>query len=53
MLSAKDLSDFGAIVKNVLCVIEREQLGRDNLENSGLTFLSLFKIEELIEASIK
>lgn len=32
LLSAKDLSDFGAIVKNVLCVIEREQLGRDNLK---------------------
>ncbi|MDQ8738695.1 orotate phosphoribosyltransferase [Paenibacillus sp. LHD-38] len=49
LLSAKDLSNFGANVKNVLCVIEREKQGRDNLENSGLTFLSLFKMEELIE----
>jgi orotate phosphoribosyltransferase len=50
LLSADDLKDYGAIVKNVLCVIEREQQGRENLENSGLSFLSLFKMEELIEA---
>jgi orotate phosphoribosyltransferase len=50
LLSAQDLKNCGATVNNVLCVIEREQQGRDNLENSGLTFLSLFK-EELIEAS--
>jgi len=46
------LKDCGAIVNNVLSVIEREQQGRDNLENAGLTFLSLFKMEELIEASL-
>ncbi|WNR46893.1 orotate phosphoribosyltransferase [Paenibacillus roseipurpureus] len=51
LLSADDLKEYGAIVKNVVCVIEREQQGRDNLENSGLSFLSLFKMEELIEAS--
>lgn len=51
LLSAQDLKDSGAIVNNVLCVIEREQPGRENLENSGLTFLSLFKMEELIDAS--
>lgn len=50
LLSADDLKEYGAIVKNVLCVIEREQQGRENLENSGLSFLSLFKMEELIEA---
>jgi orotate phosphoribosyltransferase len=49
LLSAQDLKNCGAVVNNVLCVIEREQQGRDNLENSGLTFLSLFKMEELIE----
>lgn len=52
LLSAKDLKNCGAVVNNVLCVIEREQQGRDNLENSGLKFLSLFKMEELIEASL-
>ncbi|TLS53932.1 orotate phosphoribosyltransferase [Paenibacillus antri] len=52
LLSAQDLKTGGATVNNVLCVIEREQLGRDNLEDSGLTFLSLFKMEELIEASM-
>lgn len=52
LLSTHDLKDCGATVNNVLCVIEREQQGRDNLENAGLTFLSLFKMEELIEASL-
>lgn len=51
LLSNQDLKDCGAIVNNVLCVIEREQQGRDNLEGAGLTFLSLFKMEELIKAS--
>jgi orotate phosphoribosyltransferase len=52
LLSNQDLKDCGAIVNNVLSVIEREQQGRDNLEDAGLTFLSLFKMEELIEASL-
>lgn len=52
LLSNQDLRDCGAIVNNVLCVIEREQQGRDNLEDAGLKFLSLFKMEELIEATL-
>ncbi|WP_409343357.1 orotate phosphoribosyltransferase [Paenibacillus sp. MBLB4367] len=52
LLSNQDLKDCGAIVNNVLSVIEREQQGRDNLEDAGLTFLSLFKMEELINASL-
>lgn len=51
LLSAQDLKNYGAIVNHVLCVIEREQQGRDNLEQSGLTFYSLFKMDELIAAS--
>ncbi|AZN40974.1 orotate phosphoribosyltransferase [Paenibacillus albus] len=48
LLSAQDLKECGAIVNHVLCVIEREQQGRDNLERSGLEFRSLFKMEELL-----
>ena len=48
LLSASDLCNAGAIVVSVLCVIEREPQGRDNLEKNGLNFLSLFKMEELL-----
>ncbi|MFB9278690.1 orotate phosphoribosyltransferase [Cohnella cellulosilytica] len=48
LLSAEDLKKYGAKVKDVLCVIEREVAGRTNLENAGLAFRSLFKMEELI-----
>jgi orotate phosphoribosyltransferase len=53
LLSTSDLKEFGAIVRNVLCVIEREQKGRDNLEEAGLQFFSLFKMDELLVASTK
>lgn len=49
LLSATDLRNAGANVVSVLCVIEREQLGRDSLENDGLIFFSLFKMEDLLE----
>lgn len=52
LLSAKDLSDCGAIVKDVVCVIERDQQGRDHLENAGLSFYSLFKMDELTDTTV-
>lgn len=51
LLSAKDLKDAGAIVEDVLIVIERDMKGRENLEREGLKLHSLFKMEELIAAS--
>ncbi|KRE24950.1 orotate phosphoribosyltransferase [Paenibacillus sp. Soil522] len=51
LLSTTDLRNAGANVVSVLCVIEREQQGRNNLESDGLDFYSLFKMEELLEAS--
>ncbi|WJH35470.1 orotate phosphoribosyltransferase [Paenibacillus sp. CC-CFT747] len=51
LLSAKDLQEAGAEIIGVLCVIEREQQGRDNLENAGFAFRSLYRMEELVEAS--
>ena len=47
VLSARDLRQFGANVKYVLCVIERDIKSRDNLEKEGLELLSLFTMEEL------
>ena len=47
VLSAADLKQFGARVKYVLCVIERDSSSRDNLGKEGLELLSLFTMEEL------
>lgn len=53
LLSANDLKEYGAIVQHVLCVIERDKKGRDNLEDAGFEFLSLFNMEELLVSSEK
>ena len=46
-LSANDLRKFGAKLKNVMCVIERDKKGRENLKNQGLELISLFTMEDL------
>ncbi|WP_028560838.1 orotate phosphoribosyltransferase [Paenibacillus pinihumi] len=51
LLSAADLKTYSANVNDVIAVIEREQAGRTNLEDAGLSFHSLFKMEELLLAS--
>jgi orotate phosphoribosyltransferase len=48
LLSAEDLKRYGALVGDVVSVIEREAAGRTNLENAGLRFHSLFRMEELL-----
>ena len=50
VLSTNDLRGFGAIIGNVLCVIERDSKGRENLEKEGLKLHSLFTMEELKES---
>jgi orotate phosphoribosyltransferase len=47
VLSTNDLRNLGAIVEHVLCVIERDIKGRQNLEKAGLILHSLFTMEEL------
>jgi orotate phosphoribosyltransferase len=42
LLSAKDLTDRGANIVGVLCVIERGDIGRKNIEGNNLKFISLF-----------
>lgn len=48
VLSTQDLREAGAVVENVICVIERNPEGRRKLEEQGLTVHSLFTMEELI-----
>jgi len=47
VLSAKDLRQFGAQIKNVICVIERDTKSRDNLIKDNLELISLFTMEDL------
>lgn len=45
--AVKELRDRGAIVKEVVCVIDRESRGRENLSKLGLKFSPLFTKSEL------
>jgi orotate phosphoribosyltransferase len=47
-LSAEDLKQVGAKVKDVLCVIDRKQSGKENLNEVGLDLHSLFTMDDLI-----
>lgn len=47
LLSAADLRERKAVVKDVLCVIDRESGGRENLSKEGLSFQSLYTMSEL------
>lgn len=51
VLSAEDLRREGAIVQNVLCVINRQQGGEENLAKAGLQLSQLFTMEQLKQAS--
>lgn len=48
--AVNELRARGAIVNNVVCVIDREGSGRDNLEKLGLKFSPLFTKSELEKA---
>lgn len=47
VLSTNDLRERGADIEYVLCVIERDIKGRENLKKEGLELRSLFTMEEL------
>ena len=47
IMSANDLKTLGAKIDSVLCVIERDIKGRENLKKEGLELRSLFTMEEL------
>ncbi|MDF2935729.1 MAG: pyrE [Paenibacillaceae bacterium] len=50
ILSATDLREAGAVVEDVICVIERNPEGREKLAAVGLRLHALFTMEELIAA---
>jgi len=46
----KPLEDAGALVKHVLVVVDREQGGKQNLENLGYKVHALAKVSELVNS---
>jgi orotate phosphoribosyltransferase len=46
-LSAEELRQYGAKIKDVLCVIDRQQSGSENLAKEGLRLHSLLTMAEL------
>ncbi|MNG26515.1 orotate phosphoribosyltransferase [compost metagenome] len=53
LISANDLVEYGAQVQHVISVIERDAMGRENLEQARLQYFSLFQMDELLAASSK
>jgi orotate phosphoribosyltransferase len=51
IISANDLRERGAIVKDAICVINREQGGVENLQAAGVKLHSLFTMTELKAAA--
>ncbi len=47
LTSCHDLSERGAKVSDVVCVIDRESGGPEQLKNAGLTLHALFRMSEL------
>lgn len=47
LLSAADLRALGATITHCVCVIDREQGGREKLRADGIELLSLFSMTEL------
>ncbi len=45
--SAGDLRKLNANIDNVICVIDRQEGGRENLQQHGLNLISLFTAEDL------
>ncbi len=52
ILSANDLRQLGAKIEYVLCVIERDEKSRNNLNKESLELLSLFTMEELKASAV-
>lgn len=47
VISSKELREFGANIDSVMCVIERDVKGGENLQKEGLELHPLFTMQEL------
>ena len=48
LFAVEKLRDAGYIVERVVCIVNRQEGGREFLESNGLRLISLFKLEDLI-----
>jgi len=48
LMSAEDLRGVGAIVKHVICAIQREEFATQNLADGGLSIHPLFTMQDLL-----
>ena len=46
--AVEKLRDAGYVVERVVCIVNRQEGGREFLESKGLRLISLFKLEDLI-----
>ena len=46
--AVEKLRDAGYIVERVVCVVNRQEGGREFLESKGLRLISLFQLEDFI-----
>jgi orotate phosphoribosyltransferase len=46
-MSGEDLKNLGALTNHVVCVIDREQGGREKLREAGFELSALFTMTEL------
>ena len=46
--AVEKLRDAGYVVERVVCIVNRQEGGREFLESKGLRLVSLFQLEELI-----
>jgi len=53
ILSVEDLRKCGAKIEKAICVIDREQGGKEALEKNGIELISLFSMSELKNATQK
>jgi uridine monophosphate synthetase len=49
----KPIEQLGAIVENIMVVVDREQGGRENLENAGYRVHALSRISELVDSLLQ
>jgi orotate phosphoribosyltransferase len=47
ILSVEELRKVGANIKTAVCVIDREQGGKENLSKVGIELISLFTMSEI------
>ena len=46
--AVEKLRDAGYVVERIVCIVNRQEGGREFIESKGLRLISLFQLEDLI-----